>query len=51
MQNDEDRFEDAAKGLKQREAVSGISKLLRLHERDDSRQGTENGEQGVANRE
>ena len=34
MQNDEDRFEDAAKGLEQREAVRGISKLVGLHMRE-----------------
>ena len=33
MENDEDRFEDAAKGLEQREAVRGIGKLFGLHMR------------------
>jgi hypothetical protein len=33
MENDEDRFEDAAKGLEQWEAVRGIGKLFGLHMR------------------
>ena len=38
MQNDKDRFKEAAIGLEQRDAVRGVSKLFGVHERDDSRE-------------
>ncbi len=48
MQKDKDRFEEPAIGLDQRDAVGRISKLFRLHKRDDSKDDGALGDAGEA---
>ncbi len=48
MQKDKDGFEKPAIGLDQRDAVGRISKLFRLHKRDDSKDDGALGDAGEA---